>query len=140
MSTGSINFYSQYLIPVPEVLHNDSKLQEILWNFCRFPPECCPTLSQNPHLYNHLPTLSNVNWKEFNTKPTEENWHTYDTKPICVLTDIPGCVFLKLCPYPWAFDNVWNANRTLIFKSKSLSFRFFFHFDDLFRHLWKAQG
>ena len=54
-------FPSVRLILKPEVLNNDSKLQEILWNFSRFDPERCLTLSQNPHFY-HLPTLPNADW------------------------------------------------------------------------------
>jgi len=107
-----------------EVLNNDSKLEEILCNFSRFPPEMRLTLSQNPHFYNHLPTSSNANWGEFKANATQENWHTYHTKPICVLSNTSGRVFLELCRNPRAFDNVWNANETLIFKSKCLAFRF----------------
>jgi len=129
VSTGSINFCPRCLIPVPEELKNDSKLEEILWNFSRFDPERRLTLSQNPHFYNDLPTSSNANWKEFNAEATQENWHTYPTKPICVLTNTPGRVFLELCRNPRAFDNVWNANGTLVFKSKCLACRFVFYFD-----------
>jgi len=115
---------------VPEVLNDDSKLQEILWNFSRFPLESRLTLSQNPHFYNPLPTPSNANWGEFNANATQENWHTNHTEPICVLTNTSGRVFLELCRNPQAFDIVWNAaNETLIFKSKHLSFRLFFYFD-----------
>ena len=48
---------------------------------------------------------------------------------IFVLTNIPGRVFLELCRKPRVFDNVWNVNETLIFKSKCLTFRFFFYLD-----------
>jgi len=120
---------SQLLLSVSdfcaEVLNNDSRLEEIIWNFSRFPPEMRLTLLQNPHFYNHLPTSSNANWGEFNTNATQENWHTYHTKPICVLTNTPGRVFLELCRNPRAFDNVWNANESLIFKSERPAFRFF---------------
>jgi hypothetical protein len=112
------------LILKPEVLNNDSKLQEILWNFSRFNPERRLALSQSPHFY-HLPTLPNVKWSEFNYRATEENWHTSHTQPIYVLTNTPGRVYLELGRNPWAFDNVWNTNETLIFKSKCLAFRFF---------------
>ena len=126
MSTGSINSCPRCLIPVLEELNNNSKLEEILWNFSRFDPERRLTLSQNPHFYNNFPTSSNANWKEFNATATQENWHTYPTKPICVLTNTPGRVYLELCRNPRAFDNVWNANGTLIFKSMCLAFRFVF--------------
>ena len=115
---------SRYLIPVPEELNNDPKLEEILWNFTRFDSERRLTLSRNPHFYIHLPTSSNVKWNEFKTTPTRENWHTPDTKPIRVLANTPGRVFLELCRNPRAFDNVWIANGTLIFKSKCRAFRF----------------
>jgi hypothetical protein len=111
---------------VSEVLNNNSKLEEILWNFSRFPRKSRLTLLENPHFYNDLPASSDVNWGEFNANATQENWHgsSCDTKPICVLTNTPGRVFLELCRKPRAFDNVWNANDTLIFKSKCLAFRF----------------
>lgn len=129
MSTGSTNQFFRYPIPVPEILNNDSKLEEVLWNFCRFDPSRRLTLSQNPHFYNDLPTSSNANWGEFKSKAIEGNWHTYHPKPIFVLTNTPGRVFLELCPTPRVFDNVWNANETLIFKSKCLASRFFFYPD-----------
>ena len=126
MSTGSINCYASYLIPLPEELNDDSKLEEILWNFSRYyPPERRLTLSQNPHFYDHLPTSSTANWKELYAKATQENWHTYHPEPICVLTNAPSRVFLELCHKAWTFDNVWSANGTLIFKSKCLAFVFF---------------
>jgi len=118
---------------VPEELNNDSKLEEILWNFSRFDPERRLTLSQNPHFYNDLPTSSKQNWKEFNATATQENWHAYHTEPICVLTNTPGRVYLELCRNPRAFDNVWNANGTLIFKSMCLAFRFVLYFDIFFQ-------
>jgi len=129
VSTGSTNQFFRYPIPVPEVLNNDSKLEEVLWNFSRFDLERRLMLSQNPHFYNDLPTSSNANWGEFNANAIEGNWHTYHTKPIFVLTNIPGRVFLELCRKPRVFDNVWNVNETLIFKSKCLTFRFFFYLD-----------
>jgi hypothetical protein len=125
VSTESINCCSQFLISVPELLNNDSKLQEVLWNFSRFPPESRLTLSQNPQFYVHLPTSPNANWGEFNANATQENWHSYHTRPICVLTNTPSRVFLELCRNPRAFDNVWNANETLILKSMWLYFSSF---------------
>ena len=134
MSTGSISCCSRYLILVTEVLNNDSKIEEILWNFSRFDHERRLTLSQNPHFYNDLPASSNANWGEFNTDATQENWHAYQTEPvpICVLTNTPGRVFLELCRKPRAFDNVWTANETLVFKSKTPCFSFFFFYFDTF--------
>lgn len=110
-----------------EVLNNDSKLEEILWNFCRFPRESRLALSQNPHFYNDLPASSDARWGEFNTNATQENWHAYQTEPISisVLTNTPGRVFLELCRTPRAFDNVWNANEALVFKSKTPCFSLF---------------
>jgi hypothetical protein len=112
---------------VAEALNNDSKLQEVLWNFNRYPPDRRLTLSQSPHFYNRLPTSPNANLPEFETKATDENWHSYHTQPIFyVLTNAPGRVFLDVGQTPRAFDNVWNMSETLIFKS--LPFAFFFPF------------
>jgi len=106
-------------IIVRQVLNNDSKLQEVLWNFSRFSPDRRLTLSQSPHFYHHLPTAPNANWPEFDTKATDENWHSYHTQPIYVLTNAPGRVFFEVGQTPRAFDNFWHMNETIIFKSVS---------------------
>jgi hypothetical protein len=109
---------------VPEVLRNDAKLQEVLWNFIRFDPNRRLTLSQNPHFYNHLPASSSGNWGKLDAKATEENWHTHHAVPICVLTNSTGRVFLELGPIPRAYDNVWDMNDTFIFKGQYFAFIF----------------
>jgi len=116
-----------YLIPAPELLKNDTHLQEVLWNFIRLPKEKRLTLLQNPHFYSDLPTSSNANWRELDITPTEENWHKHHTQPIFVLTNMPGRVFFELCEIPRAFDNVWTTTKTLVFKSQYSSFASSFH-------------
>ncbi|KAH9979715.1 hypothetical protein BJV74DRAFT_887985 [Russula compacta] len=91
-----------------------SKLPEILWNFCRYHDQRRLTLIQNPQFYSRLPTTSRTaSWRLFTTGPTEQY---QDTQPLCVLTNIPGRVFLEFGQNRRAFDNVWDTNRTLIFK------------------------
>lgn len=125
MSAVSSRIRYLNLITPSELLNNDSKLQEILWNFTRFPPERRITLSQSPHFYGHLPS-QNTNWSEFDSQATEENWHTRHPQPICVLTNTTGRrVFLELGRTPRAFDNVWSVDEILIFKSQYLRSFFF---------------
>jgi len=121
---GPTDSVPRYLIPVTEVLGNDSKLKEIIWNFSRFPHESGRrlTLSQSPHFYDRLLTSSNADWHEFDADATEENWHSHQTEPICVLTNTQGRVFLELGQTPRAFDNVWDMNETLVFKSRCFAF------------------
>lgn len=104
-----------------EELTNRSKLPEILWNFCRYPDQRRLTLMQNPQFYSRFPTTSrSASWRMFTTGPTEQY---QDTRPLCVLTSIPGRVFLEFGQNWRAFDNVWDTNRTLIFKGRCLNFR-----------------
>jgi hypothetical protein len=111
-----------YLIPVSELLKNDTRLEEVFWNFIRLSDKERLTLSQNPHFYTNLPTSSNANWHGLDITPTEENWHDHHTKGISVLTNIPGRVFFGLCEVPRAFDNVWIMTDTLVFKCQYFSF------------------
>jgi len=107
-----------YLTPVPEVLHDDTKREEILWNFIRLDDEKKRlTLSQNPHFYGDLPTSPIGSAGKFRTTAILENWHAHHSESICVLTNTLGRVFLELDRPPRAFDNVLDMNGSFIFKS-----------------------
>jgi hypothetical protein len=115
---------------VPELLNNDTKREEVLWNFFRFDGEKRLTLSQNPHFYCDLPTSPSYNWREVDIRPIEENWHSHNSKALHVLTNSSRRVFLELGPTPTiasrAFDNVWHMNAALVFKSRCFAYLFLF--------------
>ena len=100
------------------MLTNDPNLQEILWNFCRFPPESKKrvTLAENPHFYchHHFPIRSLNAYKDgFTTDPMD---YYQNVDVISVLTNKPGRVFLECGKKSRAFDNVWETNGFYIFK------------------------
>ena len=104
-----------------------SKLEEILWNFARYPSNSGKrlTLAENPHFYNHksLPIMPNAYQDGFTTGPMIDDYQHADT--FYVLTNKPGRVFLEFGRNSRAFDNVWHANGILIFKSRCLVFLLF---------------
>lgn len=104
-----------------------SKLEEILWNFARYPSNSGKrlTLAENPHFYNHnsLPITPNAYQDGFTTGPMIDDYQHADT--FYVLTNKPGRVFLEFGRNSRAFDNVWHANGILIFKSRCLVFLLF---------------
>jgi len=117
---------SYYLTPRSEVLHKNSDLMEILWNFSRFKDKKSRlTLSQNPHFYAWLPTFPGEYRENFTAEPIE----TFQQHArVHVLTDIPGPlgrVFLETGQNTRAFGNVWIPSSAIIFKSEILSVIFF---------------
>jgi len=109
---------------VPQVLTNAPNLQEILWNFCRYPTNNKKrvTLAENPHFYyhHHLPIRSPNAYKDgFTTDPM---YYYQDVDDIYVLTNKPGRVFLECGEKSRAFDNVWRTNGIFIFKGRRLAF------------------
>lgn len=134
---------SLHLTPLIEVLTNGSNLQEILWNFSRYPVNSKNriSLAENPHFYHlhHLPITSPSAYQDkFTTDPMSDY---QDASDIYVLTNKPGRVYLEFGKNSRAFDNVWRANGIFIFKSWCLVFLFFsYPLLISFRHLWKARG
>ena len=109
-----------------EVLTDTPNLQEILWNFCRYPPDSKKrvTLAENPHFYyhHHLPIRSpNAYDPRFTTDPM---CYYQDVDDIYVLTNKPGRVFLECGEKSRAFDNVWRTNGIFIFKGRRMAFSF----------------
>ena len=111
---------SNYLTPRSEVLHKNSNLTEILWNFSRFKDKNRRiTLSQNPHFYAWLPTSPEEYGDEFKAEPIE----TFQQHArVHVLTDIQGPlgrVFVEAGQNTRIFDNVWIPNNAIIFKGET---------------------
>ena len=120
-----------------------SKLEEILWNFARYPPNSGKrlTLAENPHFYNHnsLPITPNGYLDGFTTGPMIDDYQRAET--FYVLTNKPGRVYLEFGRKSRAFDNVWKTNGILIFKSWCPVFLIFSSpLLTSFRRLWKARG
>ena len=111
---------SNNLTPRSEVLHKNSNLTEILWNFSRFKDKTRRiTLSQNPHFYAWLPTSPEEYGDEFKAEPIE----TFQQHArVHVLTDIQGPlgrVFVETGQNTRIFDNVWIPNNAIIFKGET---------------------
>ncbi len=124
------------LILVPEALSDASDLPEILWYFSHFSDEKRIFLAQNPHFYENLP-ISQVGYMgEFNRQPIEIYKGTID-----VLTNNERRVFFECGQQPRIFDNIWDVNGILIFKSLCVIFLFspkLTSFQTL-RESWKAK-
>jgi hypothetical protein len=107
------------LTPLIEVLTNDPSLEEILWNFSRYPDSGKRvTLMKNPHFYYYhdLPiTSSNTQPDGFPIDPMD---CFQDVEDIYVLTSKPSRVFFELGKNSRAFDNFWRTNEIFIFKSQ----------------------
>ncbi|KAI0285696.1 hypothetical protein BC826DRAFT_1178943 [Russula brevipes] len=102
---------------VRQVLTDGSKLQEILWNFSRFPGERRVMLAQNPHFYIGLDKLADARCDGFATDPIECYLGVNTHPRLYVLTNMLGRVFLELGEdQRRAFDNIWKTNKILIFK------------------------
>jgi hypothetical protein len=112
---------SCYLMPIPEVLCEQSGLGEILWNFSRSKDEKKRLrLRQHPQFYETLPTLPKEYGAEFRRDPTE----TFLVEKVCVLMDkrsSAGRVFLETARNKRAFGNAWIPNNAIIFKGSCLS-------------------
>lgn len=86
---------------------------EVLWNFGHFPAgERRLSLSENPQFYRGLPLSSSTYKGDFESRPVENC-----QDKVYVLTSSPRKVFLDRGSQVRIFDNVWDMNGTLIFKS-----------------------
>jgi len=94
-------------------------MNEILWNFSRFPDSKRRlTLGQNPHFYELLPTLPRKYGDKFRAEPIED----FLRGKISVLTDNQaGRVYLETAEKTRAFGNVWVPKNAIIFKGSTLS-------------------
>jgi hypothetical protein len=107
----------------PLICTSESKLSDILWFFSHYAPKKPKdpkdkrylTLAKNPHFYDaKFPTPFPDTFK---TEPTEDYQGT-----MSVLTNNEHRVFLELGKTRRAFDNIWKAGDTLIFKGSYPAF------------------
>ena len=117
---------------MPEVLSQNSTIQEVLWNFSRL-RENRLTLKQNPHFYKFrdIPSTAERYNGRFTVDPIAEDKDfqvQFQHAKICVITDSdkPGRIFLETPQHRRAFGNVWHVpdNNAIIFKGASLTLPF----------------
>ena len=110
------------------MLTDAPNLQEILWNFCRFPPGSKKrlTLAENPHFYYHHHLYTNSPYAYNDGFTTNPMGHYQDVDKIYVLTNKPVRVFLECGERSRTFDNVWRPNGVFIFKGRRLPFPLLF--------------
>ncbi|KAH9984933.1 hypothetical protein BJV77DRAFT_143985 [Russula vinacea] len=101
-------------IRVTQMLTSRPNESEILWNFCRYPPDRRITLVENPHFYEYQ--SPNAYWDGFTTGPMESYQYAEN---IYVLTNTRRRIFLEFGAGndSRVFDNVWQTNGIFIFKS-----------------------
>ena len=98
---------------VTEVLCEETRVEEILWNFSRLEGNRRITLKQNPHFYAGLPRLAYEYSDDFTTDPIEIFWGESE---ISVLTHERSRVFLETDDKKRAFGNFWVPDEAIIFK------------------------
>jgi hypothetical protein len=114
-------------------------LPEIIWNFCHYQDGKSVSLAQSPHLYTELPTSLEEYQPTFNHMQVQTLMKDRDSRYLCgqgdsrdnrdphepqitvhLLTNNSRRVFFvrefSKKEKPQAFDKVWTANNTLIFK------------------------
>ena len=119
-----------YLTSLVEELTGAPNLREILWNFNRYPHGSRErvTLADNPHFYEYGSFLESLNayqgqYHRFTVNPIDNR---QDASIIVVLTNKPSRIFLEFGQNSRAFDNVWNTDGIVIFKSQCEGFPLFF--------------
>ena len=99
------------------MLGEETRVEEILWNFSRLKGNRRVTLKQNPHFYTGLPRSACDYSDEFTTDPIEKFWDaTLDATDIWVLTHERSRVFLETDNKKRAFGNFWVPDEAIIFK------------------------
>lgn len=115
-------------------------LPEIIWNFCHYQDGKSVSLAQSPHLYTELPTSQEEYRPTFNHMQVQTLIKDRDSRYLCdrgdngdnrdqnreplitvhLLTNSSRRVFFVRefgkKEKPQAFDKIWTANNTLIFK------------------------
>ena len=105
-------------------------MHDILWNFNRYRPDSGKrvTLEQNPHFYEHevherfhIRSL-NAHQDRIIVDPIDNH---QNANIVDVLTNRPSRIFLEFGEKSRAFDNVWQTNGILVFKSQCEGFPIF---------------
>jgi hypothetical protein len=106
---------------VPEALSSSSQLEDVLWNFSHFHElsKECLTLTQAPHFYTDLPKVVDLDRATFEGKRITEDYH--GNCPIYVLCNNSRRVFFEFGGEKRAFDNIWDMERTFVFRGERRS-------------------
>ncbi len=101
-----------------ELLGYTASFQEVLWNFAHLENSKRITLSENPHFYLKLPTLTDEYGGEFKASPAEM-LPLERNATIYVLIDQPRLVSLETEHVTRVFGNVFRLKDVMIFKGLS---------------------
>lgn len=101
------------LTAITVVLHKETLLHEILWNFSRLKGSQRVTLKQNPYFYTGLPRSASGYSDTFTASPICELW---DATEILVLTHERSRVFLETDSRRRVFNNFWVLDKVIIFQ------------------------
>ena len=112
---GFTHFGSRTLIGLVEVLSDETRVEEIFWNFSRLQGKRRITLQQNPYFYKGLPRSARAYTDDFTAEPIE---NFRDATDILVLTDRESRVYLKTNETRRVFGNVWGLDEAIIFKGQ----------------------
>jgi hypothetical protein len=102
-------------IKVEQVLSDETRVEEIFWNFSRLQGDQRITLQQNPYFYKSLPRSARAYTHDFTAEPIE---NFRDATEILVLIDRPSRVFLQTDETKRVFGNVWALDEAIIFKGQ----------------------
>jgi hypothetical protein len=111
-----------YLIPAPDALCSDSKLEDILWNFGHFRKgtEGYLTLAQTPHFYCDLPQRNPFDAATFKEKKITEKFN--EVEIIHVLIHNSRQVFFEFAGKERrAFDCIWTMDKKLVLRGERRS-------------------
>ena len=114
---GFTHFGSRTLTGLVEVLGDETRVEEIFWNFSRLQGKQRITLQQNPYFYKGLPRSARSYTDDFTAEPIE---NFRDATEILVLTDKQSRVYLKTKETRRVFGNVWGVDEAIIFKGQSV--------------------
>ena len=101
------------LTAITVVLHEETYLHEILWNFSRLRGSQRLTLKQIPYFYTGLPRSVCGYSDEFINDPIDKFW---DATEILVLTHERSRVFLETGDRRRVFNNFWVPDEAIIFQ------------------------
>jgi hypothetical protein len=97
------------------VLSDETRVEEIFWNFSRLQGDQRITLQQNPYFYKGLPKSARAYTHDFTAEPIE---NFRDATEILVLVDRQSRVFLQTDETRRVFGNVWAPDEAIIFKGQ----------------------
>jgi len=105
--------HSPNVVHVEQVITDETRVEEVLWNFSRLKGDERITLKQNPNFYRGLPKSAHTYGVDFSTEPIENFRHGTE---FFVLTDKRSRVFLDTGDKRRVFGNFWIPDVAIIFK------------------------